>query len=179
MQNCREALATLWRPRTHGLMCRVQTQDIAQRWVRRFHSAHSINSPSHLWGSNQQRSRSDSKSALLHPDDRLLSERLHSIHLSACFQHVTLRQNKTVWDMWAAHRNAFSAFMSEFAKKTNVRHSIPVKVWEHFWTSSSNLLKSIKSIYSPPCHPRCPCLSFFSRKEMKVFDEKFPGFFSI
>jgi len=26
-------------------------------------------------------------------------------------------------------------------------------------------------IYSLPCHPRCPCLSFFSRKEIKVFDE--------
>jgi len=21
--------------------------------------------------------------------------------------------------------------------------------------------------YSPPCHPRCPCLSFFSRKEIR------------
>jgi len=28
-------------------------------------------------------------------------------------------------------------------------------------------------------HPRCPCLSFFSRKEMKVFDENIPAFFSI
>jgi len=27
-----------------------------------------------------------------------------------------------------------------------------------------------------PCHPRCPCLSFFSRKEMKVFDENIPAF---
>ena len=34
-------------------------------------------------------------------------------------------------------------------------------------------------IYSPPCHPRCSCLSFFSRKEMKVFEENIPGFFSI
>jgi len=34
-------------------------------------------------------------------------------------------------------------------------------------------------IYSPPCHPRCPCLFFFSQKEMKVFDENIPGFFSI
>jgi len=32
-------------------------------------------------------------------------------------------------------------------------------------------------IYSPPCLPRCPCLSFFSRKEIKVFDETIPGFF--
>jgi len=31
-------------------------------------------------------------------------------------------------------------------------------------------------IYSPPCHPRCPCLSFFSGKEIKVLDEKIPGF---
>jgi len=30
-----------------------------------------------------------------------------------------------------------------------------------------------------PCHPRCPCHSFFSRKEMKVFDENIPAFFSI
>jgi len=26
------------------------------------------------------------------------------------------------------------------------------------------------------CHPRCPCHSFFSRKEIKVFDENIPGF---
>jgi len=31
-------------------------------------------------------------------------------------------------------------------------------------------------IYSTPCHPRYPCLSFFSRKEIKVFDENIPGF---
>jgi len=30
-------------------------------------------------------------------------------------------------------------------------------------------------IYSP-CHPRCPCLSFFSRREIMVFDESIPGF---
>jgi len=27
-----------------------------------------------------------------------------------------------------------------------------------------------------PCHPRCPCHYFFSRKEIKVFDENIPGF---
>jgi len=31
-------------------------------------------------------------------------------------------------------------------------------------------------IYSPPYHPRCPCLSFFSQKEIKVFDENITGF---
>jgi len=30
-------------------------------------------------------------------------------------------------------------------------------------------------IYSPPCHPRYPCHSFFSRKEIKVFDENIQG----
>jgi len=39
--------------------------------------------------------------------------------------------------------------------------------------------KLLLIIYSPPCHPRYPCLSFFSRKEMKVFDENIPAFFSI
>jgi len=34
-------------------------------------------------------------------------------------------------------------------------------------------------IYSPPCHPRYPCHSFFSGKEIKVFDENIPGFFFI
>jgi len=29
------------------------------------------------------------------------------------------------------------------------------------------------------CHPGCPCLSLFIRKEIKVFDENIPGFFSI
>jgi len=29
-----------------------------------------------------------------------------------------------------------------------------------------------------PCHPRCQCLSFFSRKEINVFDENIPAFFS-
>jgi len=36
--------------------------------------------------------------------------------------------------------------------------------------------KLLLIIYSPPCHPRCPRLSLFSRKEMKVFDENIPGF---
>jgi len=31
-------------------------------------------------------------------------------------------------------------------------------------------------IYSPPCHPRYPCRSFFGQKEIKVFDENIPGF---
>ncbi len=39
--------------------------------------------------------------------------------------------------------------------------------------------KQILIIYSPSCHSRCSCLSFFSRKEMKVFEERIPGFFSI
>jgi len=39
--------------------------------------------------------------------------------------------------------------------------------------------KLLLIIYSPPCHPRCPSLYFFSRKEIKVFDENIPGFFSI
>jgi len=39
--------------------------------------------------------------------------------------------------------------------------------------------KLLLIIYSPPCHPRCPCLSFFRRKEIKVFDENIPGFFSV
>jgi len=36
--------------------------------------------------------------------------------------------------------------------------------------------KLLLIIYSPQCHPRCPCLSFFSRKEIKVFDENIAGF---
>jgi len=30
-------------------------------------------------------------------------------------------------------------------------------------------------IYSPPCHPRYPRISFFSQKDIKVFDENIPG----
>jgi len=36
--------------------------------------------------------------------------------------------------------------------------------------------KLLLIIHSPPCHLRCPCLSFFRRKEIKVFDENIPGF---
>jgi len=36
--------------------------------------------------------------------------------------------------------------------------------------------KKLLIIYSPPCHPVCPCPSFLSRKEMKVFDKNIPGF---
>jgi len=36
--------------------------------------------------------------------------------------------------------------------------------------------KLLLIIYLPPCHPRCPCLSIFSRKEIKFFDENIPGF---
>jgi len=39
--------------------------------------------------------------------------------------------------------------------------------------------KLLLIIYSPPCHPRCPCHYFFSQREIKVFDENTPGFFSI
>jgi len=39
--------------------------------------------------------------------------------------------------------------------------------------------KLLLIIYLPPCHPRCPCLSFFIRKEIKVFDENIPGFLYI
>ncbi len=39
--------------------------------------------------------------------------------------------------------------------------------------------KNFLIIYSPPYHPTCSCLSFFSRKEIKVFEENIPGFFSI
>ncbi len=39
--------------------------------------------------------------------------------------------------------------------------------------------KKFLIIYSPPCHPRCSCLSFFSRKEIKVFEKNIPGLFSI
>jgi len=31
-------------------------------------------------------------------------------------------------------------------------------------------------IYSPQCHPRCPRHSFFSQKEIEVFDENIPAF---
>jgi len=37
--------------------------------------------------------------------------------------------------------------------------------------------KLLLIIYSPPCHPRCPsCYSFFSQKEIKVFDENIQDF---
>jgi len=52
--------------------------------------------------------------------------------------------------------------------------NINVKVVVHFKKKKLLLI-----IYSPPCHPRCPCHSFFSRKEIKVFDENIPGFHSI
>jgi len=41
------------------------------------------------------------------------------------------------------------------------------------------LKQNLLIIYSPPGHPRCPRLSFFSRKEIKVFDENIPGFSSM
>uniref|UniRef100_A0A672M7J7 Family with sequence similarity 126 member A n=1 Tax=Sinocyclocheilus grahami TaxID=75366 RepID=A0A672M7J7_SINGR len=34
-------------------------------------------------------------------------------------------------------------------------------------------------MYSPPCHPRYSCLSFFSHKEIGFFEENIPGFSSI
>jgi len=41
------------------------------------------------------------------------------------------------------------------------------------------VVKLLLIIYSLPCHPRCPRHSFFSRKEIKVFDENIPAFFSM
>jgi len=47
-------------------------------------------------------------------------------------------------------------------------------VWEKLLKELFTLKNLLLIIYSPPCHPRCPCLSFFSRKEIKVFDENIP-----
>ncbi len=48
------------------------------------------------------------------------------------------------------------------------------------WCSYIKGLVHIQNnIYSPPCHQKCSCLSFFSWKEIKVFEENIPGFFSI
>lgn len=101
---------TLWsqRLRTHGLMqndkahSRLQTQDIANWWVRHFHSAHSINSrviykaPT----SSAPCSRSDNKSTLLHPEDcrSPIRESEITFHLpermfSAC--HTEAKQNSS------------------------------------------------------------------------------------
>jgi len=41
------------------------------------------------------------------------------------------------------------------------------------------VVKLLLVIYSLPCHPGCPRHSFFSRKEIKVFDENIPAFFSM
>jgi len=35
-----------------------------------------------------------------------------------------------------------------------------------------------KKTFADNLHPRCPCLSFFSRKGIKVFVENIAGFFS-
>ncbi len=39
--------------------------------------------------------------------------------------------------------------------------------------------KNVLILYSPSCQPRCLCLSFFSRKEIKVFKENISEFFLI
>ncbi len=39
--------------------------------------------------------------------------------------------------------------------------------------------ENFQILYSPLRHPRCSCLSFFSCKEVKVFEENTPEFFSI
>ncbi len=39
--------------------------------------------------------------------------------------------------------------------------------------------KTFLIIYLPPFHPKCLCLSFFGRNEIKIFEEIFSGFFSI
>jgi len=49
------------------------------------------------------------------------------------------------------------------------------------WLQAVGTLKGVAKTFAgnlltPSCHPRCPCHSFFSRKEIKVFDEKIPGF---
>jgi len=50
----------------------------------------------------------------------------------------------------------------------------------HFSESSLEKKKKLLLIiYSPPCHPRYQFHSFFSRKEIEVFDENIPEFFSI
>ncbi len=51
--------------------------------------------------------------------------------------------------------------------------SLSIKGLVHFQN------KNFLIIYSPPCHPRCSCFSFFSRKEITFFEENIPGFFSI
>jgi len=38
--------------------------------------------------------------------------------------------------------------------------------FKHFKGLVHFLKKILLKNYSPPCHPRCPCHSFFSRKEI-------------
>jgi len=39
--------------------------------------------------------------------------------------------------------------------------------------------KLLRIIYSPPCHPRCPCLSFFSQKKLRFLMKTFQDFLHI
>ncbi len=49
--------------------------------------------------------------------------------------------------------------------KVHVASDDPFKGLVHFQN------KYFMIIYSPQCHPRCSCLSFFSQIEIKVFKE--------
>jgi len=72
------------------------------------------------------------------------------------------------------HLNLFFSRSLSVVKKSIIIHknTIIIKGVVHFFVN-----KFADNLLTP--HPRCPCLSFFSRKEIKIFDENIPGFFSI
>jgi len=62
----------------------------------------------------------------------------------------------------------------EYNEISNTEASVQLCLKDYF-TSEFKFPDNLLSL----CHPRCLCLSFFSLKEIKVFEENIPGFFSI
>jgi len=87
---------------------------------------------------------------------------------------MTFQTHKTFVDLWNTNEEILHTKNNRFI--TWLNHWSHMDYFNYVFTTlvgsslSSLLKKLLLIIYSPQCYPRCPCLSFISRKEIKVFD---------
>jgi len=64
--------------------------------------------------------------------------------------------------------------LTDYDQKTLPRAFLPPHTHKKNWSAQIKVI--VHFIYSPPYHPRCPCLSFLSRKEIRFLMKTFQDF---
>ena len=97
-------------------------------------------------------------------------------------------QNETLklYSTWVIYNSNLIANWTLLRKKTKPKKQQQNTLNTVSWPSikdneriSSPQNENWLIIYSPPSHPRCSCLYFFSGKEIKFLEENIPGLFII